>query len=55
MPIFSTDNMYENIIEMIVISMRNEFENLKNQIKIEIKEEMKLRHMIVIKEISVEY
>lgn len=55
MPIFSIDKMFENITEMIVRSMRSEFKNLKNQIKIEIKEEMKLRHMIVIKKISVEY
>ena len=52
MPIVGIDNnMYENIIEEIVRSMRSELENFKNQVKAEMMEEMKLWHMIAIEEI----
>ena len=52
MPIVGIDNnMYENIIEDIVRSMRSELENFKNQVKAEMMEEMKLWHMIAIEEI----
>lgn len=53
MPTVGIDNnMYKNIIEEIVRSMRGELENFKNQVKAEMMEEMKLWHMITIKEIS---
>ncbi|KAK9195742.1 hypothetical protein WN943_003867 [Citrus x changshan-huyou] len=53
MPTVGIDNnMYENIIEDIVRSMRSELENFKNQVKVEMMEEMKLWHMIAIEEIS---
>lgn len=53
MPTVGIDNnMYENIIEEIVRSMRSELENFKNQVKVEMMEEMKLWHMIAIEEIS---
>lgn len=53
MPTVGIDNnMYENIIEEIVRSMRSELENFKNQVKVEMMEEMKLWHMIAIEEIN---
>lgn len=53
MPTVGIDNnMYKNIIEEIVRSMRSELENFKNQVKVEMMEEMKLWHMIAIEEIS---
>ena len=53
MPTVGIDNnMYENIIEDIVRSMRSELENFKNQVKVEMMEEMKLWHMIAIEEIN---
>lgn len=53
MPTVGIDNnMYENIIEEIVRSMRSQLQNFKNQVKAEMIEEMKLWHMIAIEEIS---
>ncbi|KAH9715915.1 phosphatidylinositol-glycan biosynthesis class f protein-related [Citrus sinensis] len=45
------NNLYENIVETIVRSVRNELENFKNQIKAEMTENMKLRHMIAMDDI----
>ncbi|KAK9229706.1 hypothetical protein WN944_022670 [Citrus x changshan-huyou] len=45
------NNLYENIVETIVRSVRNELENFKNQIKVEMTENMKLRHMIAMDDI----
>lgn len=46
------NNMHGKIVEAIVKSMRSELEILKNQIKTEMREEMKMRHMIAMEEIS---
>ena len=46
------NNLYTNIVETIVKSVRNELENFKNQIKAEMREDMKLHHMIAIDEIK---
>lgn len=46
------NNMHGKIVEVVVKSMRSELEILKNQIKAEMKEEMKMRHIIAMEEIS---
>ena len=45
------NNLYTNIVETVVKSVRNELENFKNQIKAEMREYMKLHHMIATDEI----
>lgn len=53
MPTVGIDNnMHGKIIEAVVKSMRSELKILKNQIKAETREEMKMRHMIAKEEIS---
>ena len=52
MPNVGLDNhLYANILETVVTTVRNELENFKNQIKAEMRKEMKLRHMIAMDEI----
>lgn len=46
------NNMYGKIVEVVVKSMRSELEILKNQIKAEMKEKMKMRHIIAMEELS---
>lgn len=46
------NNMHGKIVEVVVKSMKSELEILKNQIKAEMREEMKMRHMIAMEEIS---
>lgn len=45
------NNLYANILETVVTTVRNELKNFNNQIKVEMREEMKLRHMIAMDEI----
>lgn len=53
MPTVSIDNtMHGKFVEAIVKSIKSELKILKNQIKAEMREEMKMRHMIVMEEIS---